>query len=91
MYFEWDPEKAELNLERHGVSFEEATTAFTDLMSLTTFDPAHSDDEDRFVLLGAARSGRLVVVVHTVRDDAIRIISARLATRGERRQYEYEG
>lgn len=88
MNFEWNPEKAAANIEKHGVSFEEAATAFGDPLSLTISDPDHSDSEDRFVLLGQSYSGRLLVVVHTERGDGIRIISARLATRYERRSYE---
>jgi uncharacterized DUF497 family protein len=87
MRFEWDPEKARRNLSKHGVSFEEAATAFADPLSITRFDPDHSDDEDRFPLLGATHSGYLVVVAHTDRDDSIRIISARMASRSERRTY----
>ena len=88
MDFEWDPAKSALNLEKHGVSFEEAVTAFRDRLSLTIFDPYSSDDEDRFVLIGQAASGRLLVVVHTDRDESVRLVSARLATRRERRAYE---
>ena len=90
MNFEWDPEKAELNLAKHGVTFEEASTAFGDPLSITISDPDHSDEEDRFVLLGQTYSGRFVVVVHTDRDETVRLISARIATKakGERRNYE---
>jgi uncharacterized DUF497 family protein len=88
MNFEWSREKAALNRERHGVSFEEAATAFADPLSSTILDPDNSDDETRFILVGQAFSGRLLVVVHTDRDESIRLISARLATRRERRQYE---
>jgi hypothetical protein len=87
MRFEWDPKKARSNLSKHGVSFEEASTTFADPQSITRFDPDHSEDEDRFVLLGASHAGRLLVVVHTDRGDSIRIISARLATKRERRDY----
>ena len=87
--FEWDPEKARANERKHGVSFDEAATAFGDPLSVTIPDPDHSDDEDRFILLGSTYRGRLLVVVHTERGDNIRIISARLATRTER--YAYEG
>jgi uncharacterized DUF497 family protein len=87
MRFVWDPEKARRNLAKHGVSFEEAATAFADPLSLTTFDPDHSEDEDRFLLLGATHSWRLVVVSHTHRHESVRIISARLASRRERRTY----
>ena len=88
MEFEWDVAKAETNEQRHGVSFDEAATAFGDPLSITIPDPDHSDDEDRFVLLGETYQGRLVVVVHTERSERIRLISARLATRRERRSYE---
>lgn len=88
MEFEWDPAKADSNHEKHGVSFDEAATAFGDPLSLTIADPDHSDDEDRFVLLGETFAGRLVVVVHTERGERVRIISARLATPRERRSYE---
>jgi uncharacterized DUF497 family protein len=86
--FEWDPEKAAENERKHGVSFDEASTAFGDPLSLTISDPDHSDDEERFILLGESYSGRLVVVVHTERLERIRIISAKLATGRERRSYE---
>lgn len=88
MRFEWDPEKARRNVAKHGVSFEEAATAFGDPLSLTIFDPDHSEDEDRFILLGHTYTGRLVVVVHTDRGENVRIISARLATRRERKAHE---
>ena len=86
--FEWDDEKASSNLRKHGVSFEEAATAFGDPLSLTIADPEHSDEEERFVLLGTSALNRLMVVVHTEAEDNIRIISARLATPRERRNYE---
>lgn len=73
---------------QHGLSFEEASTAFGDPLSITIGDPDHSEDEARFLLLGMTHTGRLVVVVHTDRDDAVRLISARLATPRERRSYE---
>jgi len=87
VWFEWDPAKAERNLAKHGVSFEEAVTAFSDPLSLTVFDPDHSVEEDRYVLQGVSSLGRLLVVAHTDRAARIRIISARLATRRERRSY----
>jgi uncharacterized protein len=90
MRFEWDPEEAWRNIAKHGVSFEEAATAFGDPLSITRFDPDHSHDEDRYLLLGATYAGRLVVVAHTDDADGIRIISARLATRRERRTYASE-
>jgi uncharacterized DUF497 family protein len=86
--FEWDPKKAESNIEKHGVSFEEASTAFRDPFSLTIDDPLHSKDEARMVQVGISNRNRLVVVVHTERGDNIRIISARKATKKERSQYE---
>ncbi len=87
LQFEWDAGKDALNRKKHSVSFEEAATAFADSMSLTVPDPEHSREEDRFVLLGLSYRGRLVVVVHTERGDNIRIISARKATKSERRKY----
>lgn len=86
--FSWDPVKAAANRRKHGVRFEEAATAFGDPLSLTIGDPAHSDDEARFVLLGQSYRGRLVVVVHAETEDGIRLISAREAAGAERRAYE---
>ena len=88
MTFERDAEKAADNAQKHGVTFEEASTAFGDPLSITVDDPDHSDIEDRFILLGMTHTGRLVVVAHTDRDEAVRLISARLATPRERRDYE---
>lgn len=88
MEFEWDAEKARSNVEKHEVSFDEAATSFGDPLSITIPDPDHSTDEDRFVLLGQSYLARLLVVVHTERSERIRIISARLATRRERHDYE---
>ena len=88
LQFEWDENKARTNLPKHGVSFEEASTVFGDPSSLTIPDPAHSQTEDRFIILGHSYRGRLLVVVHTERGDRIRMISARTATRHERRNYE---
>jgi hypothetical protein len=88
--FEWDARKAKQNLKKHGVSFEEATTVFGDPLSRTIADPLHSIDEDRFVILGESHALRLLVVVFTERGENIRIISARNATRRERRDYEEE-
>jgi uncharacterized protein len=88
MIFEWDEQKEADNAQKYGVTFEEASTAFGDPLSVTIDDPDHSEAEDRFVLLGMSHTGRLVVVVHTARDDAIRLISARLAMRRERKDYE---
>ena len=86
--FEWDWEKAGQNARTHGISFEEASTAFRDPLSRTIPDPLHSQDEQRLILIGRSLEGRLVVVVHTERGDRIRIISARLASRKERFRYE---
>jgi uncharacterized DUF497 family protein len=86
--FSWDPQKAESNAKKHAVSFEEASTVFGDPLSLTIPDPLHSIGESRFVILGNSHQGRLLVVVYTEQDGQIRIISARLATGAERRQYE---
>lgn len=86
--FEWDPEKAESNFKKHGVSFEEAESVFFDPLSLTVADPLHSVEENRFIITGFSEHGRQLVVVHTDRNDKIRIISARLATPKERRKYE---
>jgi hypothetical protein len=86
--FEWGTEKAESNLKKHGVSFEEAATVFFDPLSLTIPDPLNSEDENRFVTTGLSNHQRHLVVVHSERDDKIRIISARLATASERKKYE---
>jgi uncharacterized DUF497 family protein len=86
--FEWDIEKAESNLQKHGVSFEEAATVFFDPLSLTIPDPLHSDEENRFVITGLSVQQRQLVVVHSEGDDRIRIISARLATSREGKKYE---
>ncbi len=86
--FEWDSAKAKSNLTKHGVSFEEATTVFGDALSVTIPDPEHSQTEDRFVILGHSHRARLLVVIHTDRGDNIRIISARPASRRERKDYE---
>ena len=88
MSFEWDKKKAVSNLRKHGVSFEEASTALRDSFSATAHDPDHSEDEDRFVTLGVSSIGRLLAVAHTERGNNIRIISARLATKSEGQIYE---
>jgi uncharacterized protein len=88
MEFEWDAEKAERNPAKHGVSFQEAATVFGDPLSITYDDPDHSQDEDRFLTFGHSSEGRLLVVSHTDREERIRIISARPATRREKKQYE---
>ena len=88
MDFEWDDAKAEANERKHGVPFAEALTVFGDPLSLTGYDPAHSDDEDRYITMGQSTTGRLLVVSHTDRGEKIRLISAREASRAERRDYE---
>jgi hypothetical protein len=88
--FSWDPVKATANERKHGVSFSEAATAFADPLSITVSDPDHSFDEERFVLVGMSRGGRLLVVAHTERRGNIRLINARKATRQERKAYEEE-
>lgn len=86
--FEWDAEKARQNVDKHGISFEEAVTAFGDPLSVTISDPDHSDSEDRRLLMGMSRRSRLVVVAFAERGDRLRIITARLASRREKRKYE---
>ena len=88
MEFEWDSDKAGRNLAKHGVAFPEAATVFGDPLAVTFFDPGHSDDEDRYLTFGYSTDGRLLVVSHTDRGDRNRIISARVATRRERKIYE---
>lgn len=88
MEFEWNPDKAVLNLEKHGVSFQEASTVFNDPLSVTFPDPNHSIGESRYVIIGVSIFRQLLVVAHTDRGEKVRIISARKATRQERRFYE---
>lgn len=89
MRFSWDTSKAVANLRKHGVSFDEASTAFGDPLSVTIPDPDHSDDESRFLLVGQSAVHRILVVVHAEWNETdIRLISARLAGRRERRTYE---
>lgn len=90
MRVEWDNGKAEANLRRHGVSFEEAATVLLDPLSATGEDPDHSVGEHRFITFGMTASGKLLAVAHTERRGAMRIISARAATRAEKRIYEEE-
>ena len=87
MEYEWDPKKAELNRRKHGVDFADAVLALEDGQALTIPDP-FSDEEERFISIGADPSGSLLVVVHTWRGDRFRLISARRATSRERRHYE---
>jgi uncharacterized DUF497 family protein len=88
MKIEWDPRKAKLNLEKHGVSFEEAATALSDPMAAIGADPDHSMTEQRYITFGVSEKGRFVVVSHTEKGETIRIISARKASKGEREVYE---
>lgn len=88
MRFEWDPEKADANLEKHKVSFDEAMSVFKDPLYLIVADPDHSFDEHRFIVIGESHKRRLLVVSYTERPPATRLISARKATRSERKYYE---
>ena len=86
--FEWDDMKYNDNLQKHNISFEEASTSFNDIYALILHDEYHSDNEERFILLGFSDKERMLFVAHCYRDgDVIRIISARLATRAEHRKY----
>lgn len=86
--FEWNQEKAASNIKKHGVSFDEAVTVFWDENALIINDPDHSEDEDHFILLGMSENLRVLVVIHCERGNTIRLISARTATKQERKQYE---
>ena len=87
--FEWDARKATANLKKHGISFEEAKSVFFDERAKLIEDPDHSEDEDRFILLGLSHSLRIVVVCHCYRDEnVIRIISARKSTVRELKEYK---
>lgn len=88
MIYEWDPRKAKENLRRHGVSFEDAATVFLDALAVTFPDPEHSTEEDQEITIGLTTKHRVVFVSHCQRGDRTRIISARKATRKERKQYE---
>lgn len=88
MDFEWNDDKADINERKHGVTFTEAMTIFGDFLAVTGYDPFHAENEDRFLTMGMSVEGRLLVVSHTDRGDKIRIISARQATRRERKDYE---
>lgn len=89
MKFEWDKNKAEINLEKHGIHFSEASTVFADPLEITINDPAHSIGEHRFLSIAKSEQGRLLVVSYTERqENNIRIISARLATKQEKKYYE---
>lgn len=90
MEFEWDFRKAKSNLRKHGVSFDEAASAFRDILSFTYDDEIHSRIEQRYATLGMSNVGRILVVAHTIRGETVRIISAREATPSERKWYEEE-
>lgn len=90
MNFEWDPQKAKINLRKHRVSFTEAGTVFGDELSITVPDPDHSKNEDRYITIGWSSRGRLLMVSHADRGEYIRIISARKLTSRERKAYEEE-
>ncbi len=88
MGFEWDEEKAAANLAKHGVSFEETKTVFDDPLFVAFYDPDHSFDEYRYIIIGESQQGRLLLISYAERADATRLISAREATKGERETYE---
>ena len=90
MIFVWDENKAEINIWKHGVSFPEAQSVFDDYDALQIYDPDHSEEEDRFILLGMSSALRVLVVCHCFRenDEQIRIISARKATKNEKSTYD---
>jgi uncharacterized DUF497 family protein len=88
LIFKWDKKKQKQNIAKHNISFKEASTVFRDELSLTIDDPLHSDEENRLIIIGESIEHLLLVVVHTERNDHIRIISARKATKIERRYYE---
>ncbi|MBC8140550.1 MAG: BrnT family toxin [Armatimonadetes bacterium] len=90
MDFEWDTDKADINVEKHGVTFEEAQTVFNDGLAAFFDDVLHSDHEDRYLIVGYSNQDRLLYVSHTVRSEKIRIISARAATKRERETHERE-
>ncbi len=89
--FEWDPNKATANVQKHGVTFEEAATVFRDDFSVTVPDPDHSIEEERFITVGMSGQDRLLMIAHVDRGERIRLISARPLTPSERRQYEQAG
>jgi len=86
--FEWDPDKAAVNLRKHRVGFEEASTVFGDPLSITILDPERGEGEFRYVLIGQSQRRRVLVVCHTERGETIRIVSARRASRREKNEYE---
>ena len=88
MEFKWDEKKAATNLANHGISFDEAKTVFDDPLYVDFYDPDHSYDEHRYLIVGESRQGRLLIVSYTERGDAVRLISAREVTLAERKAYE---
>ncbi len=88
MEFQWDEAKAAANLAKHGVSFEEARTVFDDRLYVDFYDPKHSLNEHRYIIIGQSNQRRVLIVSYIERNDAIRLINARELTRGERRDYE---
>lgn len=90
MHFEWDSDKARANLNKHKVTFEEAASVWTDPLALIASDPEHSIEEVREWIIGKSHLEKVLVVIYTVRDKNTRIISARKATRKERKRYEEE-
>jgi uncharacterized DUF497 family protein len=88
MKFEWDEGKAEANLGKHGVSFEETQTVFDDPLYVDFYDPDHSYDEHRYLIIGQSQQGHLLLVSYTERSDVIRLISSREVTLAERKAYE---
>ena len=88
MEFEWDKNKAKTNLSKHRISFDEAKTVFDDLFYIDFYDPDYSDNEDRYIIIGESQQRRLLIVSYTEREDRIRLISAREATKKEREDYE---
>ncbi len=88
MNFEWNPQKAELNYKKHGISFEEASTVFGDILSVIYPDPDHSNQEERYLMIGLSNKERILVISHVERNEVIRIISARQATKREQTFYE---
>ena len=88
MKFDWDPQKDKNNVKKHALSFEEAATVFYDPLSASFHDPDHSKEDSRFITIGYSSRNRLCVVVHTERENTLRIISARQATVRERKRHE---
>jgi len=88
MNFEWDDNKAAIKLSKHRVSFEEAKTVFDDPLYVDFYDPDHSEDEDRYLIVRESNRGRLLIVSYTERGDLLRLISARVVTQAEREAYE---